>query len=263
MIKKVLITVKTYPNPSKNYNETVCTAGIDEDLNWIRLYPIPFRKKPLEQQYKKYEWIEVDIVKSEAAKDFRPESYRLRDIDSDIKVTGKIDSWDVRKHYLLNNVYDSISKLLSDSQEPSNKSLAVFKPEQIIRSYFTKTDREWTDAQRENMMQQHLFEANQTSPLRKLPYEFKYEFTDSEDHKCNLQILDWEIGALYWNCLRRYKGEEIACQKVLDKLNWMAENTDLHLILGTTLEHHQRRFLNPFTIIGLFYPPIDEQPTLF
>jgi hypothetical protein len=31
MKKKILIAVKTYPNPSKSYNETVCTAGLDED----------------------------------------------------------------------------------------------------------------------------------------------------------------------------------------------------------------------------------------
>ncbi len=30
MKKKILIAVKTYPNPSQKYNETVCTAGLDE-----------------------------------------------------------------------------------------------------------------------------------------------------------------------------------------------------------------------------------------
>ena len=55
MNKKILIAVKTYPNPSKKYNETVCTAGLDEDKNWIRIYPITFRARPLEEQYKKYQ----------------------------------------------------------------------------------------------------------------------------------------------------------------------------------------------------------------
>jgi len=27
--KEVFVTVKTYPNPSKKYRETVCVAGID------------------------------------------------------------------------------------------------------------------------------------------------------------------------------------------------------------------------------------------
>lgn len=43
-IKKVLITVKSYPSPSRRYGETVCVAGVDLDSGrWVRLYPIPFR----------------------------------------------------------------------------------------------------------------------------------------------------------------------------------------------------------------------------
>jgi hypothetical protein len=39
--KKVLITVTTYPLPSRSYDELVYTAGILEDGNWIRIYPVP------------------------------------------------------------------------------------------------------------------------------------------------------------------------------------------------------------------------------
>jgi len=41
--KKVLITVKAYPQPSRSYDELVCTAGILEDGSWIRIYPVPFK----------------------------------------------------------------------------------------------------------------------------------------------------------------------------------------------------------------------------
>ncbi|MDA0267977.1 MAG: hypothetical protein O2890_14060, partial [Cyanobacteria bacterium] len=37
---KVLITVMTYPHPSRGYQELVCTAGITENHEWVRLYPI-------------------------------------------------------------------------------------------------------------------------------------------------------------------------------------------------------------------------------
>ena len=39
---EVMITVKTYPNPSETYGETVCVAGVRLDRGapeWIRLYP--------------------------------------------------------------------------------------------------------------------------------------------------------------------------------------------------------------------------------
>ena len=41
---KVLITVMTYPLPSRGYQELVCTAGVTEQGEWIRLYPVDYRQ---------------------------------------------------------------------------------------------------------------------------------------------------------------------------------------------------------------------------
>ena len=41
--QKVLITVTTYPLPSRSYDELVCTAGILENGQWIRIYPVPLQ----------------------------------------------------------------------------------------------------------------------------------------------------------------------------------------------------------------------------
>ena len=60
-LTKVLITVMTYPHPSETYTELVCTAGITDAHQWVRLYPIDYRYRPVEQQFKKYQWIEVDL----------------------------------------------------------------------------------------------------------------------------------------------------------------------------------------------------------
>ncbi|MBF0537240.1 MAG: hypothetical protein HQL03_03200 [Nitrospirae bacterium] len=76
---KVLITVKTYPTLSRKYGELVCTAGINTDGQWIRIYPVPFRKMDDYKQFKKYHWIEIDLVRNED--DFRPETYRSFFID--------------------------------------------------------------------------------------------------------------------------------------------------------------------------------------
>jgi len=98
-LTKVLITVKTYPAISKKYDELVCTAGFREDGSWIRIYPIQFRKKPYSEQYSKYEWIELDLIKNN--KDFRPESYRPVSHEAPIKVIGKIlpdgNAWNERR----------------------------------------------------------------------------------------------------------------------------------------------------------------------
>ena len=72
-LTKVLITVKTYPISAK-YDELVCKADFLEDGTRVRIYPVPFRRFAYTEQYKKYDWIELDLVKNTS--DFRPESYR-------------------------------------------------------------------------------------------------------------------------------------------------------------------------------------------
>lgn len=63
--KKILLTVITYPLPSRSYDELVCTAGVLEDGKWIRIYPVPLsfllgmRKDGVIKSYK-YTWIELD-----------------------------------------------------------------------------------------------------------------------------------------------------------------------------------------------------------
>ena len=49
---RFLVTAKTHPLPSTKYRETVCTAGITEAGEWVRLYPValgeaaPFNDPP-------------------------------------------------------------------------------------------------------------------------------------------------------------------------------------------------------------------------
>src|SRR5512145_2817339 len=105
--KKVLIAVKTYPTISKKYEELVCTAGFLEDGSWIRIYPIQFRKKSYNQQYSKYEWIELDLVKNKD--DIRPESFRPVSHDTEINIVGEIkpdgNTWTERRKIVLKKVY--------------------------------------------------------------------------------------------------------------------------------------------------------------
>ena len=89
-LTKVLIAVKTYPTLSGKYDELVCTAGFREDGSWIRIYPIPFRKLKYESQYKKWQWIILDLVKNQG--DPRCESYRPTNIDDELELGETLDS---------------------------------------------------------------------------------------------------------------------------------------------------------------------------
>ncbi len=121
--ERVLITVKTYPTLSGKYDELVCTAGFREDGSWVRIYPIPFRKKSYDEQYSKYDWIEIDLVKNTS--DFRPESYRPYSHDSQIKIldhigTGKKRDRAARKAIVLQHVYADLAVLISEAKDKKN-----------------------------------------------------------------------------------------------------------------------------------------------
>ena len=92
--------------------------------------------------------------------------------------------------------------------------------------------------------------------VNKLPYTFHYTFEDDAGRTSCLMIEDWEIGALYWNCLRSSEGDErVACEKVKQKyFDEFIATRDLFLFLGTRLTAHIRNYPNPFSIIGVFCP---------
>lgn len=276
-LTKVLITVKTYPTLSVKYDELVCTAGFLEDGSWIRIYPIPFRKKSFEEQYEKYDWIETDLVKNE--KDFRKETFRPVSYDTKIKVLNHLGTdpyWSLRKEIVLKKgYYASMDKLILEAKNKEiMTSLAVFKPTEIIDFVIEPVDREWDRNKLEKIKQlrsSNLF-ANEKEDLfevvKKLPYKFYYVMLDCVGRKSKMMIEDWEIGQLYWNCLHRHNGDENkALEDVKNKyFDDFTKTKDLYLFLGTTKKHHSTS-KNPFMIIGVFYPPIiqstSNQLTLF
>ncbi len=270
-LTKVLITVKTYPTLSKKYGELVCTAGFREDGSWIRIYPIPFRKLEYDQRYKKYQWIEINLEKNKS--DFRPESYKPSSGGLDfltLDTIGTEDSWQQRKEIVLEKVYTNLSSLIAEAKDKDIcTSLAVFKPKKIVDFKIEQASREWDEQKLAELeaksKQLNLFETSE-SPfivVDKLPYKFSYKLIDEEDRESTMMIEDWEIGALYRNCLARHEGNEAeACEDVKKKyFDDFAKTKDLYLFLGTTQLHHYVA-PNPFIIIGTFHPK-KEEPTLF
>ena len=75
---------------STTYKDIVCTAGVrldGENPQWVRLYPIPFRYLDSEQQFKKYDVIELEVRRRH--KDSRLESY-----SPDWSSVRKVDHFD-------------------------------------------------------------------------------------------------------------------------------------------------------------------------
>jgi hypothetical protein len=261
---KVLITVKTYPLPSNKYEELVCTAGVLDDGRWIRIYPIPFRSLPPEKKFEKYEWIQVDLIRNTS--DFRPETYRPKSDASSILILSKVGTeheWAERKKYVLQNVFTSFKELIELAKGNSQKSLATFRPKEIVEFFAEKDARTWKEQWLANYQQYGLFEIDEKGEgvLRKIvdkvPYKYSYRFfCEDEPKPRTLMIEDWEIRALYWNCLRQAGGDETEANRLVRKkyFDEFLNTRDLHLFVGTTKQYHNVA-PNPFVIIGVFYPP--------
>jgi hypothetical protein len=200
----------------------------------------------------------MDIERN--ARDPRPESYRLLDQDTikllDIVGTEK-GTWQTRRSLVIKNVYTDMQKLI-DAAKDKNKatSLAVFKPKKILDFRIEETDRTWDEAKLAAFRQMELFSANASEAVNKLPYKFSYVFEDENGRQSTLMIEDWEIGQLYWNCLkRRNNNEQKALVDVKKKYleQFVYASYDIYFFLGTTRGYHFRG-KNPFVIVGIFYP---------
>jgi hypothetical protein len=270
---RVLITVKTYPIPSAKYDELVCTAGVTESGDFIRLYPINFRDLPYSQQYKKYQWIRVQAEKHRG-RDVRKESYRpdcstLEVLGDPIK-TNKGD-WSERSKYVLLKKAQSMEALY-ERQAADSTSLGIFKPKRVADLIITPDEPKWKPSFVAALKQARLWETRvkTAEPPRKVPYKFHYRF-ECDDPRCNrnheMMIEDWEVGALYWKLVDGGESAPSAAEKVKKKFltEICGPDRDTHFYVGTVLAHPKS-----WVVIGTFYPKIAkeckshfETPTLF
>jgi hypothetical protein len=251
--KNILVVVKTYPNPSQAYGETVCCAGVDLDSSrWVRMYPITFRRLS-DRRFAKFQRITCRAVRPRS--DSRPESWRV-DQDS-IELVGNpmatgAQGWP-RRMRLLPAPARSLEEIQS-AQRADGTSIGMFRPKKILR-LVKKKAQPWTEAQRAYLRQEHLDlgarASRELSELEQIPWSFAYEFT-CDDERClkshTLKIIDWEIGAAYRKWSDHYGAgwEEQLRRKFEEEL----PQSDLHLVVGNIAIHPRS-----FVIIGLLRPP--------
>ena len=239
--KKILMLVKTYPNPSKSYRETVCTAGITDTGEWIRLYPLVYRNLKDNQQFKKYSWVEANVYRNN--KDTRPESYKVD--ESTLKVlevlNAKKDAEERKK--IINPLCKVSLEEIKELYKEQYVSLGIFKPKDVLDLEIVPDYKSWTDEEQAKLGQLGLFDNKKLKPLEKVPWKFSYKFT-CNDERCKtvhkLKITDWELYQTYRNFKNYYPTEEIALQKLKEKwLNYYFYNEDResYFIVGTVYPH--------------------------
>lgn len=254
--ENLLIIAKTYPNPSKSYRETVCVVAVNENRELRRLYPIEFRYLDLDQQFTKWQWIHAKTAKSS---DWRPESHV---INNDSITTGKKlstrNGWAERINWIQNFIYPDFYSL-EKSQEINRTSIGIIEPKDFHLDITTAKDKEWTPEQLASLRKDGLFDNNtvRTKPIvKKIPFEFRYSFITGNDQiRHHFLVTDWEVGALFWNCQKKYGNEwEVYFRK---KLEDDLKDRNTYFIMGTIHGHP-----NQWLIIGLVYPPRTYQQSL-
>ncbi|NYD53578.1 hypothetical protein [Microbacterium pseudoresistens] len=257
----MLITVKASPQPSAKYGDTVCVAGIRVDggrADWIRLYPLPFRWMGVEQQFKKFDLIEVEVRRE--SKDTRPESYRPN-IDS-INIVKHLDGWKERQPYMERVARTSTCALSAAAvQRHDAPSLGMVTIKSVERLRIEPFG-EWTDAQKARIA-----EAANLAPLSlfgdvtKTPAELKApRFVARYEYHCTAdgcpghvgQILDWELTALQGRS--RHEPDASAIAQIEQKFHtqMFAPGRQTSFFMGNFEDARKR---HSFSVLGVYYPP--------
>lgn len=255
---KILITVMTYPHPSQSHQEVVCTAGVTESLNWVRLYPVDYRYRPSKQRFKKYQWIEVELSSRGSASDNRKES-RKPNLDS-IKLVGERLStdrdWAARRQIIDALPHHTLSEL-KHQHTIDKTSLGIVRPTEILDMEIRPVDEpDWKPEWKNLFTQKTLFGPPQ-KPLRKLPFSFHYVFRCADsDQPHTAMCEDWELGVLFLKEAVRLGSDEQAAasvrKKYLDEL--CAADRDTRFYVGTFFPY------NTWLVLGVFWPPKKDQP---
>lgn len=255
--KRVLIAVRTYPVPSAKSIEAFCTAGITDDSQWIRLFPVPYRLMDEEKRFTKWQWIDVKLLK---AQDGRSESYKINP-DSILigDGIGTEDSWRARRTILKPLLSPSMCHLQRERNEHGAPTLGVFRPHTIKRLLIEPAAPEWTADQLAILKQDTLFQKAPAHTLEKIPFDFRYEFRCA-DQDCNghtMLCTDWEMGEAWRRWRHQYgDGWEPPFRNRFERE--MIDKFDTHFFVGTV---HQ--FPSSWIIVGLFYPPRPLMKDLF
>ena len=248
--KRILITARTYPTPAKKGVEVSCTAGVTEQGEWIRLFPIPYRFLGSDKRFKKYQWIEVDVAKSS---DHRPESFEVN-VDSLEIISGPLSTvskWQARKDLVYPLKAHCLCCLQSARNQDGYPTLGFFKPNRIRRFVMRPEEPDWNEKDYAKLSQASIFDRAPKKILEKIPFKFIYQIfcEESDCRGHHLSCTDWELGQAYRSWRDKYP--EDWEQKLRHRFEHdMIDRLDTHLFVGTVSSHPAS-----WIIVGLFYPP--------
>lgn len=244
--EEVVIIVKAVPQPSKQYGETVCCAGVTRQREWRRLYPIRFRHLK-DRGFDRWQWVRCRMA--QRTSDARGESRRVS--EDSITPFGALRPPE-RPRFLEPLVRGSVAEAAA-----AGSSLTLIRP---IESRFRWVRRKpcevevEREAYRSAARQKNLLDA-ELAAIEPCPFNFRLRFRDQSgwhDHHCE----DWETEAAFWN-IRRTHGEAAALAHLDKVYNQDRPAQGLVLAMGNMAARPQT-----WLLLGLLAVPTPE-PDLF
>jgi len=202
---EAIILVKASPQITQKHGETVCCAGVTPEGEWVRLYPVTFRKLEDIRQFGR--WDRIKFKWRKPKDDTRPESLRVD--QQSIEIIGEMPKSE-REKLLAKLEVSGLNEVATQS-----RSLALLRPMHPQFIVEVKTPAEIQDERREYeaiLKQTDMFDTKVLLPLEPCPYRFKYKYktTDgSREGTCQ----DWETDATFFNWRKRY-GEQQAVEQM-------------------------------------------------
>ncbi len=262
------MTVKTYPSPSDRYGETVCVAGVRLDRGapeWIRLYPMKFRLVDYNQQFAKYEIVELP-VSLPGGRDPRPES--MRPDQTRMRSVRKVDTsnnWAERRHLIrpligATTTCELIAANNAVTYSQPAPSLGLVRVNNVRIS--VANGEPWDERQLNKVIkaaQPDLFNPGGFKELQPAPFKVtvKYRCDNGQCPGHEPSLLDWETGQAgrRWS---RENGPVRAKRMLQQKYEELFDvDHDAHLYVGNLHQHRES-----FSALGVWSPRA-ELPDLF
>jgi len=163
-----------------------------------------------------------------------------------------------KRRAVIDRVSVSTVRELRQAYKIDKTSLGLVKPTRVLDVIIEDSDRTWKPQWQEMYDQVRLF-GPPPKPLRKLPFKFSYLFECGDSRRPHKTMIeDWELGVLFLKERERLRDEVAAAQSVREKYLGMCNaDRDTHFYMGTTFPY------NSWVVLGVYYPPVVQQGTLF
>lgn len=244
--EKCLILIKALPHAAA-LGETVCCAGVTENRQWCRQYPVYFRS--LDTKFQRWNWIEYEWRKPRDDK--RKESRRVQ--EDTINVVGKMRTKE-RANFLGPLVLPSTREAAARGM-----TLTMIRPRNLRFSYRRKSEEQIKKEKRayETVASQGSFFDQELTALEPCPFTFAYEYNDEENFAHRHECGDWEVSATFFNWRKRY-GEEKALSEVERTFGEKLPESGMVFGMGT----HSRR-PEQWLLVGVIRLDETNQVSLF